>query len=337
MHGSQLKAVWLLLLGAVTSTSVVLTGRSTSLDAPPPSPAAPTTLAVQYSGTLAPRVFRPAVELVLDSSRSMKAPLQGRTRLDQARDVVSRVLDQFPDEMHVGLRLYGHWGAWRLRRDNPKAGRIPRDDPRLNEDSDLVVPIGPLDDARRGRMDEWLRWCKPRGKTPLIYSLEQSTADFPHDLRAPRIVVLVSDGQETCGGELESLRKKLGQSEHGLMIHVVGFAVDETEAHSQLQDIAEMAGGVYYTAEDASGLADAIMSAVQQVGFEVFDTLGNRAAGGLLNGPPIDIRPGRYRVRIAGGGTFLPIDLAMGQTLSLSLDEQGRLTSPDAAADARPY
>ena len=41
----------------------------------------------------------------------------------------------------------------------------------------------------------------PRGQTPLTYSLEQAAQDFGATSDEERVIILVSDGEETCGGD----------------------------------------------------------------------------------------------------------------------------------------
>jgi hypothetical protein len=46
------------------------------------------------------------VEFILDASGSMAKPLEGKTRLDVARQVMTDLIQSMPDEAQVGLRVY---------------------------------------------------------------------------------------------------------------------------------------------------------------------------------------------------------------------------------------
>ena len=62
--------------------------------------------------------------------------------------------------------------------------------------------------------------------------------------RAERIVVLVSDGKETCEGDPCVTARALAAADTKLVVHTIGFGVDAA-ARRQLQCIAGMARGTY--------------------------------------------------------------------------------------------
>jgi hypothetical protein len=97
------------------------------------------------------------------------------------------------------------------------------------------------------------------GYTPIADSMEQAARDLPAgDLNS---IILVSDGEETCGGDPCALAEALKASDAEVTIHVVGYAVEEV-AREQLQCIARVSGGTYHDAEDAAGLLQALQEAM---------------------------------------------------------------------------
>lgn len=66
------------------------------------------------------------VELVLDASNSMWGRIDGRPKIEIAREVLKRLIGELPVGVHLGLRVYGH--------------RWPRTDARACTDSELVFP-----------------------------------------------------------------------------------------------------------------------------------------------------------------------------------------------------
>ena len=84
-------------------------------------------------------------------------------------------------------------------------------------------------------------------------------------------LILLSDGLETCGGDpcravrlaKERLAKERLAKEHGkqLVLHVVGFDISGQDT-SQLQCMAQAGGGLFFNAENAEGLAEALEAAV---------------------------------------------------------------------------
>jgi hypothetical protein len=76
-------------------------------------------------------------------------------------------------------------------------------------------------------MGEALRAVHPKGYTPLAASLEAAAKDFHKD--GDRIVVIVTDGVESCGGDPCAVSERLVQEGAFQKPYVLGFAVDEAE------------------------------------------------------------------------------------------------------------
>jgi Mg-chelatase subunit ChlD len=251
----------------------------------------------------------PSVELILDCSGSMKEPLEGRRKMDIARAVVTEVLAALPAEMRVGLRLYGH------RRPPQKT------------DTELVVPIGPLDDVRLRAIQGWIDRAQPIGWTPMVHSLLQARSDFPAAGKGTCTVVLVSDGEETGGGRVEEVEAAYRAAGVDVVIHVVGFDVAGAPlAQDQMRALARVGKGRYFPARGAKDLALALREAMPAPGVEVLDAGGTVVARAAFDGDPVELRPGAYRVRVTGS-LSPPLDLALreGEETSLHLDAAGTL------------
>jgi len=300
--------------------------RRATLPLEPPKPAF---VGVRYEKGALPAALMPAVELILDSSNSMAELMESRPKIQVAKEVAKTVLKGLPEDIQVGLRLYGHWGVWLPRKQNPQAGPLATSDPRLRTDSELVVPIAPLSGAQRDKVLKWIDWTQPRGMTPLVYSLLQAKGDFAAGQRAPKTVVLVSDGEETCGGKLEDVATAYRAAGIEIVIHVVGFDVQGTAAQNQLEQIARLGQGKYYGARNAEELTEALESAIEATGYLVHDEGGAKEAGqGLINGDPVPLKPGKYRVSVLGTRIEpLAVELAAGQELELQIDDEGKLSA----------
>jgi Ca-activated chloride channel homolog len=129
------------------------------------------------------------VLLVLDASGSMFNKLaDGQYRITAAKDAVAGFVSRLPaaPDLHVGLRVYG--------------ARVAALDDTACEDSELVVPVDGFD---RDRLLGAVRGTQAKGATPIAYSLELALDDLRGaDGRA--IVVLVTDGIESCGGDVRA-------------------------------------------------------------------------------------------------------------------------------------
>ena len=113
-----------------------------------------------------------------------------------------QIIDRLPDDLRVALRVFGH--------------RIRERQPGDCQDSELVVPFGKIDKAR---LRDRVRRIQALGTTPIAYSLQQVGRDFG-TARGEKMVILVTDAKEECGGSLsaavsELLAKELGEGVKG--------------------------------------------------------------------------------------------------------------------------
>ncbi len=184
-----------------------------------------------------------SVLLILDASGSMNAKLpNGETRMAVAQRAIKGVAGFIPAQAQLSLRLYGAQSA--ASRKNC-------------EDTHVGVPFGPAG-ASSGAIAATVDGAKAQGYTPIAYSLGQAANDFPADAKE-RVIVLVSDGKETCRGDPVVAAKALAAK--GITVHTVGFVVD-TAARGQLQAIARATGGTYFDAPVGPELPDTLKKAL---------------------------------------------------------------------------
>lgn len=238
-----------------------------------------------------------AVAIVFDASNSMWGQMNGQPKISVAKKILQDAIDWFPDDLTLALRVYGH--------------RSPRD-MRDCSDSELLVPFGK---ANQQRVREAMSELRPRGQTPLAFSLSQLADDFG-DFQGERAVVLVTDGIESCGGDPVAAARALRERE--IAVHVIGFglgnAVDEDTA--SLAAIAQASGGRFFTASSAEELRDALAVTVGTP-FRVFRGEDVVASGALGSGEPLLLPEGRYRVRL---------DSAPPQEVLVTLSREQRVT-----------
>ena len=123
---------------------------------------------------------------VLDASGSMQAIWEGNTsRMDAAKAILTKLVDslQSNKNLELALRVYGH--------------RFPRQANNC-QDSYLEVPFGT---KNHNIIINKLKDIKPIGTTPITYSLLQAAKDFPANSGYRNIVILITDGIESCGGD----------------------------------------------------------------------------------------------------------------------------------------
>jgi hypothetical protein len=264
-----------------------LTVTSTQVEEPTPAPTpteappAPGTLAVlpapESAGNepAAQVSTQVTIEIVLDTSGSMLAAMpDGQRRIDVARNVLTDLVNsRLPARVPVSLRVFGN-------------------QPDSCETS-LLVPVQPLDPAT---MAGTIQAIEPVNlvKTPLGASLDQVAKDLA-GVEGPKIVVLVTDGEETCGGDAAASIQRLIDQGIDVQVNIVGFALDDEGLRNQFRDWAQIGNGSYFDATNAAELAQAIARAVQAP-FRVLDANGDVVASGTVGGDPVELPPGTYMV-----------------------------------------
>jgi Ca-activated chloride channel family protein len=100
----------------------------------------------------------------------------------------------------------------------------------------------------------------PAGRTPLTSAVREAAGvlDFPSK---PGTIVVVTDGEETCGGDPCALAKSLHEKDPRLVVHVIGYrAKDSTEGAGYLQArcLADLTGGLYVQVNTTDELTSAL-------------------------------------------------------------------------------
>jgi hypothetical protein len=218
------------------------------------------------------------VELILDASNSMWGQIEGVAKIAIAKEVLEQIINGLPDEMNVGLRLYGH--------------RYGLNDRRACQDTELKVPIGPIDKAM---LIDIIQKIQPKGKTPLVYSVLQAGDDFKDIPNGS--IILITDGIESCDGDIDAIAPALKESGIELKLHIVGFDIKEAEARAELEAIAKSTKGIYLDAKDSQELLSSLEQTLQ-IEFEILDKEGQVKAKGMVGGEPTRLMEGSYILRL---------------------------------------
>lgn len=213
--------------------------------------------------------------LVLDSSGSMKEPAPGGgTRIEAAKEALGRVIDELPDDAQVGVRVFG-------------AKVFSRQDPGACQDTQSVVPVGPLD---RGALKAAVASYRPYGETPIGVALQEAAKDLGPG--GERTIVLLSDGEPTCAPDPCQVAKRLTAQGIELKINVVGLDVSG-KARRALSCIAREGKGTYYDARSAEDLANSLVK-VSVRELRGFRLVGERVEGGIGSDVALPLEPGSY-------------------------------------------
>jgi len=157
----------------------------------------------------------------------------------------------------------------------------------------LVVPRAPLDPAAMVDTIQGLEIVN-LVRTPLGASLEAVAGDLGTE-PGPKIVVFVTDGEETCGGDPAAAIQALIDSGIDVRVNIVGFALDDDALKTQFEEWARLGNGRYIDAADGAELASAVAEAVQPT-YDVLDASGTVVARGQVGGDAVSLPPGTYTV-----------------------------------------
>ena len=219
-----------------------------------------------------------AVEVILDASGSMLLRMGGQRRIDIAKRTLTKLTGEtIPAGTPFALRVIGR-GSDCCQ-------------------SELDIPFAPLDRAAAGLKLAALQ-AKNNARTPIGAALEK-VADDLGSARGERVVILVTDGEETCGGNPARTIAKLVQSGVDVRVNIVGFAVDDDKLAATFEAWSHAGGGNYFDARDAKSLSAAFTQAVRPA-FELTDAQKNVVAKGLVGGDPVRVLPGTYAVTLKG-------------------------------------
>ena len=177
--------------------------------------------------------------IVFDASGSMWAQIDGKTRIEIARETISNVLGAFPADRELGLIAYGH-------REKGSC-----------KDIELVVAPAAGTGAA---ISEAVNKINPKGKTPLSASVKMAAEELKFT-EEKATVILVTDGLETCDADPCALGTELEKAGVDFTAHVVGFGLTEEEG-KKVACLAENTGGKYIQASDAKSLTDALTTTV---------------------------------------------------------------------------
>ena len=180
------------------------------------------------------------IELILDDSGSMAESVDGKAKIDVAKESLNKIIDELKtkENLKVALRIYGH--------QNKEC-----------TNSVLEVPMSKIDvDLIKSKIKD----LKPLGYTPIYYSLTQSAKDFDKNISGDKIVILVTDGLESCNGNPCAAAKALKAGGVINKMQVVGFGLKKTELDT-LQCIVDPFKGQVVGASNSTEF----LSAMQQI------------------------------------------------------------------------
>ncbi|WP_406323175.1 VWA domain-containing protein [Streptomyces sp. NBC_01637] len=250
----------------------------------------------------APTKASPKVELVLDVSGSMRTrDIDGQSRMTAAKQAFNEVLDAVPEQVQLGIRTLG--------------ADYPGDDRKVGcKDTKQLYPVGPLD---RTEAKTAVATLAPTGWTPIGPAL-LGAADDLEGGDATRRIVLISDGEDTCGplDPCEVARDIAARGIH-LVIDTLGL-VPNAKIRQQLTCIAEATGGTYTAVQHTDELSDRVTQLVDRAAEPVVTPVATEGADSCSAAP--QLKAGLYTDRQKfGEHRWYRVDVLPGQELRASV------------------
>ncbi|OKJ04365.1 alpha-1-antitrypsin [Streptomyces sp. CB01249] len=235
--------------------------------------------ALPASADETPTQASPKVELVLDVSGSMRTrDIDGQSRMSAAKQAFNEVLDAVPEQVQLGIRTLG--------------ADYPGDDRKVGcKDTKQLYPVGPLD---RTEAKTAVATLAPTGWTPIGPAL-LGAADDLEGGDSTRRIVLISDGEDTCGplDPCEVARDIAARGIH-LVIDTLGL-VPNAKIRQQLTCIAEATGGTYTAVQHTDELSGRVKQLVDRAAEPVVTPVATKGTDSCTDAP--ELKPGLYTDR----------------------------------------
>lgn len=199
-----------------------------------------------YRGGATPNIDEnERVLFILDFSNSMSEYLDGRRKVDLMIDTMRKILTEISPNISVGLRVYGH-----------RTGFTPFEACRA---SSLISPISQENGFNiQNRLSE----IKPRGMTPITYSLKQAVKNDFLGFTGKKHIILLTDGGENCDESPCKYVMELVQIRKDVTIDVIAFNIDDEDDLAQLECTSMVTSGKFYNAQTAAELARSLNNSI---------------------------------------------------------------------------
>lgn len=174
---------------------------------------------------------------VVDFSNSMGEYLEHKTKVNQVKEMMKRILPQISADTKVGIRVYGHTC-------NVFAFNACRS-------SELLVPLG-INNSNQ--INSAISKLRPRGMTPITYSLKQGVNKDLRNQDGIKHIILLTDGGENCDESPCDYAIELMKERRDIKIDVIAFNVHDSSDLDQLKCVADVTSAKFIQADTNSEL-----------------------------------------------------------------------------------
>lgn len=182
---------------------------------------------------------------VVDFSNSMSEYLEHKTKVNLVKEMLKKILPQISSDTYMGMRVYGHKG-------NLFAYNACRS-------SELVVPIKT---NSAGEIANALSTLRPKGMTPITYSLKQAVKNDFLSIKGGKHIILLTDGGENCDESPCEYAISLIKTRRDINIDVIAFNVEDEDDLAQLKCTADVTGGNFIKADTNAQLINSMQELI---------------------------------------------------------------------------
>lgn len=182
---------------------------------------------------------------ILDFSNSMNEYINSQKKIDTMLNTMKNVLSEISPQKSIGMRAYGY-----------RIGVTPFDSCKASK---LFVPITK---GGNSMVSKQIDKMKAVGMTPITYSLKSAlTKDFKN-LEGQKHIILLTDGGENCNESPCTFMTKNLRYYPDVKIDVIAYDIRNSYDISQLECIALITRGKFYTANTTAELKNSLNNSI---------------------------------------------------------------------------
>ncbi len=181
----------------------------------------------------------PDTMIVFDASGSMWGQIEGKNKIEIARDAMAEIAQGFDHNQPVGLMAYGHR--------------------RKGDCTDIETLVYAAAGTAK-QITNQVNQLQPKGKTPLSQAVKLAAEQLKFTENQAE-VVLITDGVETCDLDPCAVAAELESLGVDFKAHVIGFGLNADQG-KQVSCMADITGGQYVAAENAAALNEALQQVI---------------------------------------------------------------------------
>lgn len=182
---------------------------------------------------------------VMDFSNSMGEYLEHKTKASQVKSMLQKILPQIASNTEIGVRVYGHTC-------NIFAYNACRS-------SELLVPLGFNNEEK---INSAIAKLRPRGMTPITYSLKQAINKDLKNKDGEKHIILLTDGGENCDESPCDYAIELIKKRKDIKIDVIAFNVYDSDDLDQLRCVADVTSAKFIQADTNAQLYNAMQELI---------------------------------------------------------------------------